>query len=167
MNSGPWFPPHTELPTIGGAHGPHDTRPTTRVSREATTPPEVSRPSPARASSRAATPAGHGTSPGRCGRGEDGGGGGPMATEGGEETAGQDLRADVPHHLWLSHPPRTDPGARVGQEPPLPDSGRPPQAEVAAAVAAPRAGSPGDPVAPSRGQKPCHPQSLAMDMGER
>jgi hypothetical protein len=34
-----------------------------------------------------------------------------------------------------------------------------------AAVAAPRAGSPGDLVAPGLGQEPGHTQSLAMDLG--
>jgi hypothetical protein len=43
-----------------------------------------------------------------------------MATEGGEETAGPELRADVPPHLWRSHPPRTDPGARLGLALPAP-----------------------------------------------
>src|SRR2546429_9355266 len=108
---------HTELPAPGGAHGPYDTRSPTRVPREAPPPSAGPRASPARARSRTAPPAGSGTSPGRCGRGRDGGGGGPVATAGGEDTAGQDLWADVPHRLWLPHPPRTDPGARLGPAP--------------------------------------------------
>src|SRR5262245_42325727 len=138
---------HTALPAPGGAHGPHDTCPTTRVPCEAPPPSEVPGASPARASARTAPPAGSGTSLGRCGCGRDAGGGGPVATEGGAETAGQDLWADVPHRLWLPHPPRTDPGARLGQEPALPHLGGFAQAEVAAAVAASRAGSFGDAVA--------------------
>jgi hypothetical protein len=119
-----------------GAHGAHDTRPITRISREPMPLAEVAQASPAPSG-------GPGTSL-RFGLTRDGGGGGPVATEDGK-TGRQDFWPDVPRRHWLPHPPRTDPGAEPGQEHGLPDPGRPAQAEVAAAVAASRAGPPGHP----------------------
>ena len=98
---------------------------------------------------------------------ETGGSRGPGATEDGRETVEQDLWADAPHHVWLPHPPRTEPGTKLGQEQAPEDTECSAQAGVAAAVAAPRAGPPGYPVIPSRGQEDGHPQLLAMDLGRR
>src|SRR6266850_412020 len=105
MNFAPWFPQHTRSYTTGGAYGAHDTHPTTRVPREAPPLSEVPRTSPARASSCPALAGSHGTSPERLGPARDAGGGGPVATEEGGETLGQDLWADVPSRVWLPHPP--------------------------------------------------------------
>src|SRR5215217_4197440 len=96
---------HTTSYTTGGTYGTHDTCPTTRITRETTPLAEVSRASPARASLRPAFSGGPGTNSGRFGPANHGGSGGPVAIEEGGETVGQDLWADVPHRVWLPHPP--------------------------------------------------------------
>ena len=140
-------------------HVPNDARPT-RSTAACSRTVRVAR-------ARPAPPAGAGTSRGRGGCGRDAGGGGPVATAGGADTAGPDRWAEVPHRRGLPHPPRTAPGARLGPAPARPPRGGLAHAEGAAAVAAPRAGSCGDAVARHRGPQPGAAPSLAMDRGGR
>src|SRR5262245_45045762 len=158
---------HTTSDPPGGADGAHDTCPTTSRSRDTTPLADVSRASPARARLRPACSGGLGTRSRRCGPASPGGSGGPVAIAAGGDTVGPDLGADVPHRVGLPHPPCTDPRTERGQPSARSDPGGPAHAAVAAAVAAPGAGSAGQPVAPGGGETPGHAPSRAMDLGGR
>ena len=84
-----------------------------------------------------------------------------------QQAAGQDHRGDVPRALWLPYPLRAVSRAGLGQELALTPSGGSAQTLLAQAAAALRAGGVGAALAPCGSQESGHPESLAVDLGER